>query len=209
MSRILVALMLMFGIGGNALAAPGDSAPRTPRAGSDELAEKHYKDGLRHRDAAWVYEGKLAGLTGEKERAAYAQFIQRTYLRALEAFQKAVVRDPKMYQAFSSLGYAQRKTGNMDAALDAYGRALSLNPTYAEAIEYRAEAYIELGRVEEAKQAFEMLSALKPAYAVRLLDFAEQWATGQPESEARADLLLWAAQKRDALGAVKEAVEKW
>jgi tetratricopeptide (TPR) repeat protein len=209
MVRWSVLLLIFLQAGNLIFAAPGEIAPRESRLGTPVEAEKHYRNGLRHRDAAWVYEEKLSGTKDAKDRAAYAQFIQRTYLRALEEFKRAIEIDPKFYQAFSSLGYAYRKTGDVDAALAAYGQALSLNPGYAEAIEYRAEAYLELGRIDDAKQAYEVVAPLKPAYAVRLLQFAETIAGQMTDDEKRQELLAWVADKREKLGTVKEVIEKW
>ena len=190
-------------------AAPGGSAPRVPRTGQNMAAEKHYKEGMRHRDAAWVYEEKMAGTKTEKDRAAYAKFIRHTYERALSEFEQAIEMDDQYFQAYSSLGYVRRKTGNLVDALTAYDQALALNPTYAEAIEYRAEAYLELGRIEEAQKAYGILASLNKPYAARLLEFAEQWAQSHVDEQIQKDLLTWVQEKREALGEVKDWVEKW
>ncbi|MFT5367091.1 MAG: tetratricopeptide (TPR) repeat protein [Candidatus Latescibacterota bacterium] len=203
---VMVMLLSVYGVG---LSAPGDSAPRTPRVGQTQMAEKYYKEGLLHRDAAWVYEEKMAGTVEEKDRAPYAKFIQNTYKRAVAAFEKAVEEDPKFYQAYSSLGYARRKAGDLEAALAAYDLALSLNPTYSEAVEYRAEAYFELGRIEAAQKAYLILEKLNKPYASRLLAFAEKWVAGQESEETRVAVLTWVNKKRETLGDVKEQIEKW
>lgn len=190
-------------------AAPGGAAPRVPRTGQNQAAEKHYKEGLRHRDAAWVYEEKMAGTKTEKDRAAYAKFIMHTYERALAEFERAIENDDQYYQAYSSLGYVRRKTGNLTDALTAYDKALALNPTYAEAIEYRAEAYLELDRVGEAQKAYGILASLNKPYAARLLIFAEKWAQAHDDKKIQTDLLSWVKEKREVLGEVKDWVEKW
>jgi len=203
-----VVLALIF-LGGSSFAAPGGSAERTARVGNNETAERHYKNGLRHRDAAWVYEEKMSGTKDEKDRQAYAKFIHQTYVRALGEFEKAVEADPKFYQAYSSLGYVRRKTGDLDAGLDAYDKALKLNPTYSEAIEYRAEAYLELGRIDEMKKAYGILVSLSKPHASRLLTFVDQWVEGQDSDSIQADLTSWVQEKRKALGKVDEWIEKW
>jgi tetratricopeptide (TPR) repeat protein len=190
-------------------AAPGGSAPRVPRVGNNPAAEKHYKEGLRHRDAAWVYEEKMSGTKTDKERDTYARFIQMTYERACLEFEQAVEADPDFYQAYSCLGYVSRKTGKMEAALIAYDRALSLSPTYAEAVEYRAEAYFLLGRLEEGQGAFDLLASLNKPYAARLLDFAQKWAESDAEEETGVAVLKWVGEKRESLGEVKTRIEKW
>ena len=59
-----------------------------------------------------------------------------------------------MFQAWGSLGYAYRVTGNYPASLEAYAKALEIQPAYTPAIEYRAEAYLGLGRLDEVKSAY-------------------------------------------------------
>ena len=198
------ALILMLMVSSNGIAAPGGPAPRKSKTSENEAALRHYREGLRHRDAAWVYEEKMAGTQGE-ERESYARFIQTTYRRALDEFRKATALDSTHYQAFSSLGYILRKTGDMDGALAAYDRALALNPNYAEAIEYRAEAHVMLGRVDDMKRAYGVLAELNRPHAARLLTFVTQWADRKDNAELRA----WAKKKKEALGEVEEFIEKW
>ena len=161
-------LILILTLSNSVLAAPSKPAPRKPKEGQNEAAIRHHKEGLRHRDAAWVYEEKMSGTEGE-ERETYARFIQDLYNRALGEFAKATEQDSTYYQAFSSLGYVKRKTGDMDGAMAAYNRALTLNPNYAEAIEYRAEAYLIVGQVEKNEKSV--------------------WGIGRPESPPRSAIV--------------------
>ena len=87
-----------------------------------------------------------------------------------------------MHQAFSSLGYALRKTGDFEASLVAYDRALEINPSYFEAIEYRAEAYLGLDRVEEAKAAYLDLFGRDPERAEQLLTAMKGWLQDRREA---------------------------
>ena len=146
-------LILILTLSNSVLAAPSKPAPRKPKEGQNEAAIRHYKEGLRHRDAAWVYEEKMSGLEEGEDRETYARFIQDLYNRAMGEFAKATALDSTYYQAFSSLGYVKRKTGDMDGAMAAYNRTLTLNPNYAEAIEYRAETYLITGHVEENEKS--------------------------------------------------------
>ena len=114
----------------------------------------------------------MAGTEGE-ERESYARFIQTTYRRALDEFRKATALDSTHYQAFSSLGYILRKTGDMDGALAAYDRALALNPNYAEAIEYRAEANLMRGRLDDMKRAYGVLAALNRPHGRAIADLCD------------------------------------
>ncbi len=124
--------------------------PKTPQ----EQAVEHYNAGLRIRDTAWKLEKKLLQAPDENKRSKIATKIQRKYMFAIKEFTAATQKNPRFHQAYGSLGYALRKTGQYENALAAYDRALSLAPGYPEAIEYRAEAYLGLGRLEDAKKAY-------------------------------------------------------
>lgn len=201
-------LILILTLSNSVLAAPSKPAPRKPKEGQNEAAIRHHKEGLRHRDTAWVYEEKMS-VTEGKAREAYARFIQELYNRALGEFVKATELDSTYYQAFSSLGYIKRKTGDMDGALSAYNHALTLNPNYAEAIEYRAETYLIVGRVEEMKKAYGVLAALNRPHAARLLTFVTQWADSVIDADMATSLRTWASEQKEKLGEVKTFVEKW
>ena len=202
-------LILILTLSNSVLAAPSKPAPRKPKEGQNEAAIRHHKEGLRHRDAAWVYEEKMSGIEEGEDREKYAQFIQDLYNRALGEFAKATALDSTYYQAFSSLGYVKRKTGDMDGAMAAYNRALTLNPNYAEAIEYRAETYLIIGQVEKMKKAYGVLAALNRPHAARLLTFVTQWADGATDADMATALREWASEKKEKLGEVKTFVEKW
>jgi len=201
-------LILILTLSNSVLSAPSKPAPRKPKEGQNEIAIRHHKEGLRHRDAAWVYEEKMS-LTEGEERETYARFIQDLYNRALGEFVKATEQDSTYYQAFSSLGYVKRKTGDMDGALAAYNRALTLNPNYAEAIEYRAETYLIVGRVEDMKKAYGVLAALNRPHAARLLTFVTQWTDSATDADMATSLRTWASEQKEKLGEVKKFIEKW
>ena len=61
------------------------------------------------------------------------------------------------------------------------------------------------GRLDDMKRAYGVLAALNRPHAARLLTFVTQWADRGDDAELRA----WAAEKKEALGEVKEFVEKW
>ena len=82
---------------------------------------------------------------------------------------------PDFHQAFSSLGYALRKTGKYPESLEAYDRALTIAPGYPEAIEYRGEAYLGLDRIEEAKGAYMQLFQIDRDRAAELMTAMKRW----------------------------------
>jgi tetratricopeptide (TPR) repeat protein len=125
-----------------------------------EVAVEQYNKGLKHRDKAWKYETKPAAAAVEKDRTKNLDKARREYEKAAARFESAVDKNPRMHEAFSSLGYARRQLGLYEQALTAYDTALGLDPNYAQAVEYRAETYLALDRVAEAQRAYYQLLGL-------------------------------------------------
>ena len=193
-------------------AASGSSTqPPTPAGASgQQQALVHYEKGLEHRDKAWEFEEKAAAASKEKDRDKSLEKAHKEYMRAVKEQIQATIKDPKLYQAFSSLGYASRKLGQYDAALAAYDKALALEPDYTEAIEYRAEAYLGLGRVAQAQAAYEQLFKRDPERAAQLLQAFSDWTAGQEDHQ---QVKGWIAQKqqiaREMGGAAGDKPGEW
>lgn len=216
-------LLIVGGFYQEAGAAGGDSKPSPPAQTGPSIEEQavaHYNDGLKHRDKAWEHEEKAAVATKEKNRKKYLDKASKEYAKAVADQLKAVQKNPRLHQAFSSLGYAYRKLGKYDKALQAYDTSLKLDPTYTEAIEYRAEAYLGLNRVAEAQGAYESLFSRDPARAGQLLTAMKAWAAlraEQPVVEVSAEKLLqvesWIAAKEKTAeemgGTGQEGPKEW
>lgn len=154
------------------LAAGGSSVPSADPA--DQAAEA-YNRGLASRDKAWELEAQAESSSDPKQRAKLEQKAQKEYSKAIRAFRSATEADPTMHQAFSSLGYALRKSGQYEDSLEAYNQALELEPGYAEAIEYRAEAFLGLNRLDEAKEAYMLLFRDDRERASELMTAMQRW----------------------------------
>jgi tetratricopeptide (TPR) repeat protein len=150
-------------------AAGGSSAPSDD---PQQEAVADYNRGLRHRDKAWELEKKLETKTIVADRAKLETKIGKEYEKAIKSFRAATEANPQMYQSYSSMGYALRKTGDYVSSLAAYNQALELEPGYSEAIEYRGEAFLGLGRTEEAY--LELFRADR-ARADELMDAMKTW----------------------------------
>lgn len=82
---------------------------------------------------------------------------------ALELLGKAAARDAGNADIYNYLGYAQRKSGNLDAAFKNYAEALRLDPRHKGAHEYLGEAYLmvdDLGKAEEHLAALDKICFL-------------------------------------------------
>ena len=161
---------------------PGAYRPRerTPSASvkpSDELsAIDVYNTGYALIQRAEHYENLASASNSEAERSAALRDARAAYEESLAKFSTAVKFDPSMHEAYTYLGYANRKLGRHKAALAAYEQALRINPDYPHAIEYQGQAFLGLNRVEEAKFNYLRLYALNQAQAHKLLRAIRAWA---------------------------------
>ena len=187
------------------LAAGGSSAPvppPAPRLTPEQKAMAAYNDGLEYRDKAWKLEEEAASADAAKAEKK-AMKAQKAYGKAIERYREAVAALPGFHQAWSSLGYALRKTGEYQQSLEAYDRALAIDPRYTEAIEYRGEAYLGLGRLEEAKGAYMELFQLDKERAAELMTAMKRWvqerraAPGELSQEAVEEFATWVEERSD------------
>ena len=198
----------LFAAGGARSTTP--TTPSEPEKTPEEEAIDYYNQGIAARDRAWKLEEKAAAEESEAKAAKMRKKVGKSYKAAAGNFERAVRRNPQMFQAFSSLGYALRKTGDYTAALEAYNTALELEPKYTEAIEYRAEAYLGLNRIDDAKQAFEQLMDMNRQHALELLEAMQKWVAekstdpGELGAQAVKEFELWiqdrAERSQDMIG---------
>ena len=156
-----LALALALSIPGLA-AASGSSAmsaprPQQPTATPEQEAVEYYNDGISYRDKADKYEAEAAVETDAAKKAKLLEKSKSQHESSIKKYLKAVAKNPQMFQAWGSLGYAYRKTGNYPVALEAYDKALALEKSYTPAIEYRAEACLGLNRFDDVKSAYMLL----------------------------------------------------
>ena len=171
-------LVLAFSWTASVCASGGGSLPTVSgveRKTPEQVATERYNAGLKKRDKADKYAHQAAEAESEKDRAKYEKKARKAYTSAAKNHRRATDKVPRFYQAWASLGYAERKLGNYEAALEAYNEALRLNPAYPQAIEYRGEAYLGLNRLEEAKRAFVRLSQLDDQLAAELIGAMANW----------------------------------
>ncbi len=179
-----------------ASSAPRPAPAPPPAAPSPEQqAIEHYNQGLEHQEKAWAHEKKAASAKNPQKELDKAR---REYEKAIGEQQEATRLNPKFHEAFGSMGYALRKTGDYQGALKSYDTALGLVPEYAEAVEYRAEAFLSLNRVEEAQQAYEWLFLRDPKQAAALLLAFKGWVAAPPtgiDAEKVAGVQQWVERK--------------
>jgi len=182
--------------GGSMPSGPSGMVTATPRSGGD-AAKSAYNAGVRNIKKAQDYDADAAKASTPEKAAKAHDKAQKAYRDSLGSFIDAVRADPKMYEAWNYLGFANRHLGNYEDALSSYAKALEINPSFPNAIEYRGEAYLGLNQIEEAKGAYMALFRDSRPLADELMAAMHRWAD---------------ARKQDAQGLSSgdvEAFTKW
>ncbi len=76
----------------------------------------------------------------------------KNWKSALDYFGRAAARDPGNADIHNYLGYAYRKSDNLDAAFKSYAEALRLDPKHKGAHEYVGEAYLLVNNLPKAEE---------------------------------------------------------
>jgi Flp pilus assembly protein TadD len=92
--------------------------------------------------------------------AGKAAVRAQNWQAAIGAFSKVAATDPRNADAQSYLGFAYRKSGDLDTAFKHYNEALRLDPRHRGAHEYIGEAYLMKGDVAKAKEHLAALDRL-------------------------------------------------
>ncbi|MGH8699448.1 MAG: tetratricopeptide repeat protein, partial [Burkholderiales bacterium] len=79
---------------------------------------------------------------------------------AIASFGKVAAREPRDADAQNFLGFAYRKSGNLDLAFKHYNDALKLDPKHRGAHEYIGEAYLMQGNLTKAREHLGQLDKL-------------------------------------------------
>ena len=109
-----------------------------------------------------------------------AALQQENWEGAILLFEKALENLSGSADVQNFLGYAYRKSGNLDKALEHYELALGINPNHKGALEYLGEAYITLGDLNNANVQLQFLQRICspiPCEEVKELERAIKRAT--------------------------------
>jgi tetratricopeptide (TPR) repeat protein len=79
---------------------------------------------------------------------------------ALDSFGRLASREPDNVDAQNYLGFAWRKSGNLDLAFKHYNEALRLDPEHKGAHEYIGEAYLMVNNLPKAEEHLARLDKL-------------------------------------------------
>ena len=106
--------------------------------------------------------GKKLVLKAKKlEKKDKVEKAQKLYLKALDKFEKAYIKDKKNADLLNYFGYALRKTGDFEKAEVYYLKGLDLDSGHLGINEYLGELYVQTGRIELAKERLQVLKGCK------------------------------------------------
>ena len=207
-SRIPWALAAALLLPAAGFADGGASLPRQgcPSAGPalspQEQATELYNDGNAIRDKAAALEQEAAAEPDAKKKEKLEKKALDKHEASIKKFAAATEKNPGLYQAWGTLGYAYRKTGKYTEALQAYDHALQIEPGYTPAIEYRAEAYLGLNRLDEVKTAYMALFNQDRVRADQLAAAIDRWIQKKRAEPSGVDaaaldsFAAWAAERK-------------
>ncbi len=179
--------------GGGDISNVSTATPKTP----EQIANGHYKGGLRHKKKAWKNEAKAAKYDNQAKREKYLARAQKSYGKAVAKQTKALKFYPAHYEAANELGYALRKTGDYKKAIGAYNYALNINPKFYQAIEYRGEALLALGLIGNAKQDYMQLFRGDRELAQQLMLAMVTWFESQePQTDSVTEFGTWISERQ-------------
>jgi tetratricopeptide (TPR) repeat protein len=199
-ATLAVAPVIGFAHGSGGSSGPGGSGMVTSEGAMrnrQEAAKIAYNSAVRTIKNAQDYDADAAKAATPEKSAKAHEKAQKYYQEAVTKLIDVVGLDPKMYQAWNYLGFANRHLGHYEDSLSSYAKALEINPNYPDAIEYRGEAYLGLNRIDDAKDAYMALFRDSRPLANELMTAMHHWAD---------------ARRKDAQGLAPtdvEAFAKW
>lgn len=90
----------------------------------------------------------------EAMREGEAAFAKGEFPKALESYQRALLLDPKLYEAALFIGDIYFKSAEQVKASEWFARAIEINPDRETAYRYWGDSLIKQGRVTEAGDKF-------------------------------------------------------
>ena len=79
---------------------------------------------------------------------------------AIDALSKVVAKEPNNADAYNYLGYAYRRSGQLDPALKNYEEALRIEPKHRFAHEYIGETYLLANNLAKAEEHLKALDSI-------------------------------------------------
>jgi len=106
--------------------------------------------------------GGAAPSASQALKSAERLVYKENYALAIEKLETVTSAEPNNADAWNLLGFALRKSDQLEDAAAAYLQALSIDPEHKGALEYQGELFIRLGDSESAAQNLSKLQTLCP-----------------------------------------------
>ncbi|HEY0941641.1 MAG TPA: tetratricopeptide repeat protein [Steroidobacter sp.] len=168
---------------------------------SEESAIDAYNQGYAKIQRADHSQALAAASSSAEEKSEAERAARNYYQEALPHFKEAIRLDGAMHEAYTYLGYANRKLGNHAEALAAYEQALRIFPDYPYAIEYQGQAFLGLNRLDEARFNYLRLYALNKGQAAKLLEAMRAWVESHKDTQLEgvdtSDFAEWVARRSE------------
>jgi tetratricopeptide (TPR) repeat protein len=218
-AALLLAPAALPASGSGSMSAPRVNPQQQQQLTPEQEAVSLYNDGISYRDKAAKLETEAAAETDAKKREKLEAKAKDKHEDSIKKFAKATEKNPNLYPAWGSLGYAYRKIGNYNASLEAYGKALEIQPNYTPAIEYRAEAYLGLNQLDQVKSVYMTLLSMDRQRADELSAAIDKWLVKRKADPAGMDpaqldeFAKWAEQRKIAASQISSVLrpknERW
>ena len=104
---------------------------------------------------------KLVLRAKKLEKKNKIEKAKKLYLKAYKKLEKAYSKDKKNADILNYLGYALRKTGNLEKAEIYYLKGLELDAGHLGINEYLGELYVQTNRIDLAEKRLEVLLGCK------------------------------------------------
>jgi Flp pilus assembly protein TadD len=131
----------------HAAGVPTVGGPGSASEAAPTRCERSFTYSPARRTCVSIAKGTLSD--AELYEQGYALAMAGHYANALDAL--LAVRNPDDAQVLTMIGFAKRKSGQVEESMAYYAWALELDPKNIDAREYLGEAYVQAGRVDEAK----------------------------------------------------------
>ncbi|MGD8385226.1 MAG: tetratricopeptide repeat protein [Lysobacterales bacterium] len=132
----------------------GSTAPAPKNSGADTLQATPDIEQMKNKLLA--SQNDFSSLS----RLADRYFEAGQYLKAIQAYNKALAIDPSSADCLNDRGLAQYYTGDPDAALKSIDQAIASDPGYVHAWLSKGYVLVSEGRYDEAKVALNKVKEL-------------------------------------------------
>lgn len=180
---------------------PPQPRPALPAPISEQSAIDAYTLGYAAIQRADHHQALADASSSDAEKAEAERAARDFYKESLRHFQEAIRQDGAMHEAYTYLGYANRKLGKHAEALAAYEQALRIFPDYPHAIEYQGQAFLGMQRFDEARFNYLRLYALNKGQAAKLLQAMRAWVAAHrndaQKDEQIENFATWVAHRSE------------